>query len=654
MNRPDQPPRPTPRRTPTGAPRRRLPPGAPQRRALPDRRVDPDRPTLHRATAHDGTQHRPVRPRPARRPPPGRTRRPAQRRPLRLASPGTRLRIGLFAVAFLLSLFAGRLLQLQGVDASAYATVADNERRVDQTVSATRGTITDRSGVPLATTIDSVNVFADQTRVENPALTARMLAPFVDVDVATLERGLVGDRQFEYLAKDVDVERWIGIADLELDGIHAERTHRRTYPGSELGANILGFVDASGVGQAGVEQVFNPTLTGRDGSFSDLRDGNGRRIPSGATKSEQAVPGQDLRLTIDRDLQWVAQQSLAAAVEKSGAMSGVAVAMTPDGKVLALATVPTFDPADFSTPIEARGNAAVEEIYEPGSVLKPLTVAALIEEGLATPASTYTVADRIVIDGEDYGDHSPHATERMTLAGILADSSNVGTIMAADPLPRETHDAYLRSFGIGEPSGLGLPGEGIGLLPDDRYEATRHTAAFGQGVSMNAVTLTSIYATIANDGVRVAPTVVVGTVGPDGEITPAPAPAERRVISPATAGQVSEMLEMVVTDGTGKTGAIPGYRVAGKTGTAQRFNAACGGYCGYTASFSGFAPADDPAIVVSVSLQDPVNGRYGGVLAGPVFNEIVSYGLQALEVPPTGAAPPALPLRESDDPVNVD
>ena len=151
---------------------------------------------------------------------------------------------------------------------------------------------------------------------------------------------------------------------------------------------------------------------------------------------------------------------MAAAVKTSGAASGVAVVMTPDGRVLALAVVPTFDPADASTPIDQRGNAAVEEIYEPGSVLKPLTMAALIEEGLATPASTYTVADRIVIDGEDYGDHSPHPTERMTLAGILADSSNVGTIMAADPLPRETHDAYLRGFGIGEPSGLGLPGDG--------------------------------------------------------------------------------------------------------------------------------------------------------------------------------------------------
>ena len=590
-----------------------------------------------------------MRAQPARR-----VRRPPQRRPLRLASPGTRLRVGLFAVAFLLSLFAGRLLQLQGVEASAYATVADTERRITETLSATRGTITDRSGVPLATTIDSVNVFADQTRVENPALTARMLAPFVDVDVITLERGLIGDRQFAYLAKDVDMERWSEIVDLDLAGIHAEAAHRRTYPGGEVGANVIGFVDAAGVGQAGVEQMYDDELTGIDGSMSDLRDGDGRRIPSGASTNEQPVPGQDVRLTIDRDLQWVAQQSLAAAVKTSGAASGVAVVMTPDGRVLALAVVPTFDPADASTPVDGRGNAAIDEIYEPGSVLKPLTMAALIEEGLAAPGSTYTVPDRIVIDNEDYGDHSPHATERMTLAGILADSSNVGTILAADPLPRETHQEYLRLFGVGEPSGLGLPGEGVGILPDDRYESTRHTAAFGQGVSMNAVTLTSIYATIANGGVRVTPTVVAGTIGPDGELTPAPAPAERRVVSADTARQVSEMLEMVVTGGTGKAGAIAGYRVAGKTGTAQRFNPSCGGYCGFTASFSGFAPADDPAIVVSVSLQDPVNGHYGGVLAGPVFNEIVSYGLQALEIPPTGATPPDLPLRESDAPVNVD
>ena len=219
----------------------------------------------------------------------------------------------------------------------------------------------------------------------------------------------------------------------------------------------LGFVDAAGVGPGRRRAGVRRRAHRRRRQLSDLRDGNGRRIPSGATTSEQAVPGDDVRLTIDRDLQWVAQQSLAAAVKKSGAASGVAVVMTPDGQVLALATVPTFDPADPSTPIEQRGNAAIEDIYEPGSVLKPLTMAALIEEGIATPASTYTVPDRIVIDGEDYGDHSPHATERMTLAGILADSSNVGTIMAADPLDRETHESYLRAFGVGEPSGLGLP-----------------------------------------------------------------------------------------------------------------------------------------------------------------------------------------------------
>ena len=433
MNRPDQPRRPAPRRTPAPASARR----------------QPVEPTRRRTLANPAVTQRAGRPQPPRRgaarpQPVRRVRRPAGRRPLRLANPGTRLRVGLFAVAFLLSLFAGRLLQLQGVEASAYATVADTERRITETVSATRGSITDRSGVPLATTVDTVNVFADQTQVENPALTARMLAPFVDVDVTTLERGLVGDRLFAYLAKDVDMERWTEIAELDLAGIHAEATHRRTYPGGELAANVVGFVDAAGVGQAGVEQAFDEELTGVDGTLSDLRDGNGRRIPSGETTNQQAVPGDDVRLTINRDLQWVAQQSLAAAVEKSGAASGVAVVMTPDGQVLALATVPTFDPGDASTPIEQRGNAAIEDIYEPGSVLKTLTMAALIEEGMATPASTYTVPDRIVIDGEDYGDHSPHATERMTLAGILADSSNVGTIMAADPIDRETHEKYLR------------------------------------------------------------------------------------------------------------------------------------------------------------------------------------------------------------------
>jgi len=558
------------------------------------------------------------------------------------------LRAGLFAIAFLLSLFAGRLLQLQGVDGSEYAMVADSERRTTYALSASRGTITDRDGVPLAVSIDAVNVFADQTLVKNPALTARMLAPYLDVDVAELEADLLGDSRFKYLAKDLDQETWAKIDLLDLAGVYDEVVSRRSYPGDTLAANVIGFVGADGVGLAGIELMYDDRLEGTDGEASYLRDGSGRRIPSGASSETLPVAGQNLRLTIDQDLQWYAQNEIAAKVEEAGAVSGTVVVMTKEGKILAMATAPTFNAnAVGSTDPSLLGNRAVEQAYEPGSIQKALTAAAVIEEGLATPATVFEVPDRVWIDGEDFGDHSPHATGQWTFANVIAESSNVGTLLAADPMTSETLYGYLRKSGLGEPTGLGIPGESAGLISDpaDWYESTRHTIAFGQGLSVNSVQVASVYATIANGGVRVEPTLVEGFVDAKGGFSPATPPEQRRVVSESTASQVSQMLEMVVNEGTAPMAAIDGYKVAGKTGTAQFSNPACGGcYEGFTASFAGFAPADVPELIVSVTLQQPVNGYYGGMLGGPVFKNVMSYGLQLLEVPPTGAPLAALPL----------
>jgi cell division protein FtsI (penicillin-binding protein 3) len=578
-------------------------------------------------------------------------RRPMPRRKIvQLADPGTRLRASLFAVAFLLSLFAGRLLQLQGVDASLYATVADSERRTTQAIQASRGEILDRNGVALAQTIDAVNVFADQTVINNPELTATLLAPYLDETASDLTERLTGTRQFVYLAKDLDPETWKKIENLQLAGIHDEVVHRRSYPGDTLAANVLGFVNDEGVGSAGVEQAFNSILTGTDGQITYVTDGGGRRIPTVESAETAAVPGQDVKLTIDRDLQWVAQQQITAQVEKAGAQSGTVVVMdVQTQQILALATAPTYNPNNVKgTDPNILGDRAIADFYEPGSIEKAVTASALIEEGLVTPQTVFTVPDRIVIDGEDYHDHDSHPTGQWTFTNIIAESSNVGTIEAADPMPAETLDRYLRSFGFGQLPGLGLPGESAGLIhsPDskDYHESTRHTMAFGQGMSVTSVQMASAYATIANGGVRVSPSIVAGTVGTDGSFSPVPPPTQTRVISESTAKQVSEMLEMVVTDGTGKPGRIDGYRVAGKTGTSQAYNPACGCYSGFTASFAGFAPADAPRVVVYVIVQQPTNGHFGSTLGGPVFHEVMKYALQKLEIPPTGTTPPDLPL----------
>lgn len=591
--------------------------------------------------------------RPARRPAPTRgvARRPVSRRPtVQLASSGTRLRTSLFAVAFLLSLFAGRLLQLQGVDASLYATVADSERRTTDVLSATRGEITDRNGVALAESINAVNVFADQTVISNPGLTAALLAPYLDQTAADLTTKLTGTRQFIYLAKDLDPEIWTKIDDLDLGGIHDEVVSRRTYPGDTLGSNVLGFVNDEGIGSAGIEQAYNTVLTGKDGTASFVTDGGGRRIPTAGASETAPVGGQSVRLTIDRDLQWTAEQLISNAVQKSDAKSGTVVVMDiKTQQILALATSPTYNPNDVSGTDPAQlGDRAVGEVYEPGSIEKAITASADIQEGLVTPETVFSVPDRIVIDGEDYHDDENHPTSQWTFANIIAQSSNVGTIMATDPLPAETLDSYLRAFGFGKLPGLGLPGESAGIIhsPDspNYYESTRHTMAFGQGMSVTSVQMASAYATIANGGVRVEPSIVAGTVSADGVYTAAPAPAETRVISASTATQVSQMLEMVVTDGTGKPGAIDGYRIAGKTGTSQAFDSSCNCYSGYTASFAGFAPADAPQLLVYVIVQQPHNGHFGSTVAAPVFQPLMSYALQKFGIPPTGTPPANLPL----------
>ncbi len=316
------------------------------------------------------------------------------------------------------------------------------------------------------------------------------------------------------------------------------------------------------------------------------------------------------------------------------------------GAILALATVPSFDPADPGAAAPAdRGNRALSDVYEPGSTSKIMTMSAVIQEGKLTPNSTIVVPSSLRRGGRTFHDDVPHGQWKLTLTGVLARSSNMGTMLAAETIGPNKLYTYLKKFGIGDPTGLDFPGESPGLLspPSSWSTAQFETIAFGQGLAVNAVQAASVYATIANDGVRVQPSLVAGSTGPTGVFTPAPAPTKTRVVSPTTAAEVRAMLESVVSDeGTAPMARIPGYRVAGKTGTANRIDSSCGCYRGYTASFIGFAPADAPRLVVAVTLQNPKNGHFGGRLAGPVFKDVMSFALQTLQIPPTGTTPPRL------------
>jgi cell division protein FtsI (penicillin-binding protein 3) len=317
------------------------------------------------------------------------------------------------------------------------------------------------------------------------------------------------------------------------------------------------------------------------------------------------------------------------------------------GRIYALATVPTFDP---NKPAEAAsaniGNRALSDVFEPGSTSKVMTLAAVVEEGKANATSKFTIPPVLKRPAKTWHDHSPHGTLRLTLNGVLAQSSNIGTILAAERIGGEKLYEYLKKFGIGEPTGLQFPGESKGYVPapEDWSATSFGTLAFGQGLSVNAVQAASVFATLANGGVRVTPSLIEGYTRPDGTFVPAPEPEQTRVVSTSTANTVMRMLESVVSDeGTAPLAAIPGYRVAGKTGTANRIDDSCGCYRGYTASFIGIAPADDPRLVVAVFLQNPRNGHYGGVLGGPVFKRVTTYGLEHLRIPPSGTPRTKLP-----------
>ncbi|MGY5632231.1 peptidoglycan D,D-transpeptidase FtsI family protein [Streptomyces sp. UC1A3] len=632
---------------------------------------------------------RPVRPggrrqpgpgaRPARRPGPPRPAAPA----LRLGSPRPRLRLIGLALTLVMTAFVVRLLQVQAVDAGTYTAKAEQNRYVVHTLPAERGGITDRNGVALASTVDAYDITADPTMFtreqlkidDGPEQAAALLAPILGEEQKDLVAQLRPENEelrYVRLARRQTPQVWNQIKDLKtaltkkaetdksvvnvLAGVFADPSSKRVYPGGDLAAAILGWVGADGKGGGGLERQLDKTLAGEDGKIRYAQSG-GRQVPTAGSTETPAVPGSDVELTIDRDIQWAAQHAISEQVEKSKADGGyVIVQDTATGEILAMANSPGFDPGDLAhADPDALGNAALQDAFEPGSTAKVLSMAAVLEENAATPMTHITVPNRLKRGDRLFKDDVDHPTWYLTLNGVLAKSSNIGTIMATGELGKTQAEAnkvlysYMRKFGLGGYSGLGFPGETKGILapPEQWSTSQQYTIPFGQGVSINALQAASIYSTIANGGVRVEPTLVRGTKGDDGRFTPAPEPEKTRVISEKTAKTLARMLESVVDDeeGTGTKARIPGYRVAGKTGTANRVDPATGQYKGYTSSFAGFAPADQPRVTVYCAIQNATEGSYfGGQICGPIYKQVMEFALKTLQVPPTGAAPAHLPV----------
>ena len=556
----------------------------------------------------------------------------------------------LIATAIIASIFATRLVDLQAVRGEALADAALSQRLRTLEVPAYRGSILDRSGQPLAVTVEARNITADQTLIEDPAAVAVELAPILEVPQDVLADRLAGDKRFMYIAKGVSPQTWDQIAALRLPGIFSEETSQRIYPADNLASHIVGFVQADGSGGGGIESAFDDLLTGTPGEQTYERGPGGRVIPTPNQSSIDAIPGGDVQLTIDRDIQFVAQEAIQSVVQRSGASSATAVVMdVQTGEILALATAPDFDPNAVTQSLpEERRNRAVTDIFEPGSTGKVITAAAAINEGAVTPLTPIKVPGQLKRAGKAFNDYWKHGTLRLTMTGVFARSSNIGTILAAEKMPKSQLAHYMDRFGIGEKTNLGLPGESAGLILDqDNWSGTTFpTMAFGQGYSVNTVQMTNVFATIANGGVRVQPSIIESITERDGTVVPTPDAERERVVSEDTARQVMAMMEAVVGDGgTAPQARIPGYRIAGKTGTAQFVDPDCRCYAGdVTASFIGVAPADAPRLAVGVFVHQPKRGRGGGELAAPVFKEITTYALQAMQIAPSGKRAPRLTL----------
>jgi cell division protein FtsI (penicillin-binding protein 3) len=564
---------------------------------------------------------------------------------------------------FLLSLFGGRLVQVQGFDASALAAQALQNRTQTEPLFAHRGDIVDSRGTVLATTIELRDIRVDQTLVgqyqrrvgeEHVPVgvhgAAEDLAPLLGAGVDTLTAQLTGTNRGATIARGVRPDVAREILRLAVPGLYAYQASRRVYDNGQVGANVLGWVDGEGQARGGIEQALNSSLTGTDGRLVYEKSLDGATIPTGVISETDPRDGCSVRLTVDRDLQWKAQQLLAAQVKASGSRHGYAVVLDPRTfAVRALATVPTFDPnhPDRATQ-DTINDRSMLDTFEPGSTAKVITLAAALEDGKATPTTQFTVPPYLKRSDAVFHDAETHGTEQLTLAGILAQSSNIGTILTGERLAPATLSRFQRLFGLGTPTGVGLP-ESSGLLSDSSaWSGTQHyTVMFGQGMSVTALQAAGVFATLANDGVRLRPQLVAGTTCADGVFHPAAPSQPLRVVSSDTARQMRLMMEQVVGEhGTAIKASIPGYRVAGKTGTAQVPGK--GGYepGAYTASFIGMAPADDPSLVVAVVLDRPSKGsHFGGDIAAPVFRDLMAWALREGKIPPTGTTPPRIPLR---------
>lgn len=558
--------------------------------------------------------------------------------------PALRLISLLASFTLLFVAVVGKLIVLQVVKAEPLEKLGSQQRiRIIQ-LPAERGSILDRNGSPLALSAEARAIYANPKMIPQPALVSAQIAPLLGLDEDALTIKLSNRATgFVYLARRVAPNLAARVMALQIPTVGTLRETRRIYPAGSTAGQILGFVDIDGLGLAGLEQRYDKVLRGTPGKQVIEQDPGGRAIPQGRNSIVEAREGEDLSLTIDRDLQFFVEAALERGAIAHGAEDATAIVLdVRNGDVMAMANWPPVAPARFGavSPF-VRRNRAVTDSYEPGSVNKVITAAAAIEDGIARPGTKIRVPYAYRVGDRMFKDYHYHPTQTMTYAQAMSESSNVATIKIAEKLGKRRLDEALRAFGLGRQTGVGFPGEASGILmaPDDWYATSMGTIPIGQGIAVTPLQVAAAYATIANDGIALQPRLVRGTIDAAGTLHEAKRAKSRRVVSAYTAAQVRGMLIGVVERGTGARAKIPGYLVGGKTGTARVPLVGRRGYSNkIVTTFVGMAPADDPRYVVLVSMNNPTP-RIAAATAAPVVREILQYSLAHARIAPTVSLP---------------
>ena len=554
--------------------------------------------------------------------------------------------VAMFAV--LLVAFSGivlRLATLQVRDNGTLAQLGIDQRIRTVDLPAERGQILDRNGTPLAVTREARDVYANPRLVTDPLGEAATIADALTLKPKDVRTALATDGTFVYLKRQVDLGVAEDLEALQLPGIGFLEVPQRYYPAGSLAPQVLGFVNVDGVGIAGLEDRYQTQLAGTPGTRTAELSADGLPIATAQDTETEPIPGTSIVTTLDRQMQFMAQTALQRAVERNHALGGTVIVMDPhSGDIYAMATYPGFDPNHFTdAPADAMRNRAVTDAFEPGSVNKIITAAAALETGSVGLEQRFQVPSQMKVGPFTIYDSHVHPVETMTIGDIIAESSNIGAAMVANQVGNEALGAYMERFGYGRETGVGFPGEASGvLLPSSRWdEVIRATVSYGQGISVTPLQMAGVYATIANEGRWIQPRLVRGFESADGTFRTAPSPRTRQVVRPDTADLLTRMLAYVVEDGTGAEAQIPGYQVAGKTGTSRKLDDYGHYVQRYMASFVGFLPASDPKVVIAVSIDEPQT-VYGGLAAAPLFQELARYAIQRLSIPaaPQVALPP--------------